>query len=434
MHSGLRADDAFDYEAWCEEIGHRLEPYYGSVVDTILVVGNSRTHRVTILREMATKEGMSLDENLIRRDTSYLRGLGYFSEVDICAGRTAAGGCRITVTVAERPNLFMKYPYPVVNYDLTKGVSYGFKWRIKNFRGYGEHLSISVLKRRGRDHGGGISWNVPWMGGRRLRFNTHLYTYRKLEEPESEDFIKVRNGGSLNIGIPLTESLVKQIWISSIISFERRESRLSRGDNIGPAADFFRQNFFSAGLQISYDSRDNVLAPFRGMFGRYSIVRYTAVHGLEQQYTFYHAENHFYIPLGWLGSLILAVDGDFRDGDLPEFFEMELGGRNSVRGYDESGKGKAKLIQSLQLRKRIVEPHVFNIPHIGKFDITVNAVAFVDNGALAADITDFGTSRFHTTGGFGFEILSPIQDIVRFEVALAGAGDAAFYVIAGNRF
>lgn len=434
MRSGPRADDMVDYEAWCEEIGYKLEPYYGDIVDTILVTGNTRTHRVSIVREMATTEGEPLDEHLIRRDTSYLRGLGYFSEVDICAARTATGGCRITVSVTERPDLFMKYPYPVINYDFTEGVSYGFRWRIKNFRGYGEHLSISVLKRRDRDHGGGVSWNVPWMGGRRLRFNTHLYTFRKLEEPESEDFIKVRNGGSFNIGVPLTESLVRQIWISSVLSFERRESRLSRGSNVGAEAGYFRQNFISTGVQLSYDSRDNVLAPFRGVVGRYSAVRYTAVHGLEQQYTFYHFENHVYIPFGRFGSLILAFDGDFKDGDLPEFFEMELGGRSTVRGYDESGMGKARLVQSIQFRSRIVEPRVFNIPHIGAFDITVNAVAFIDNGAIARDMTDFGTSRFHTTGGFGFEVISPIQDIVRFEVAIAGAGKAAFYMTAGTRF
>jgi len=428
------ADDAFDNEAWCEEIGHRLEPFYGCTVDTIIVVGNTRTRRETIVREMATREGAPLDEELIRRDTTYLRGLGYFSEVDICAARTATGGCLITVTITERPNLFMKYPYPVINYDFTDGVSYGFRWTIKNFRGHGEHLSISVLKRRDLDHGGGISWNVPWVGGQRLRFDTHLYTFRKLEEPESEDFIKVRNGGSLNIGIPITKNLVKQVWISSILSFERRESRLSRGDNISADADYYQQNIVSTGLQLSYDSRDNVLAAFRGVFGRYSIVRNTAVYGLAQQYTFYHFENHIYIPLRWLGSLILAFDGDFRDGDLPEFFRMDLGGRNSLRGYDRSGKGTAKLIQSLQLRKRILEPYIFDIPHIGKFDITMNAIVFVDNGALSDDITDFDGSRFHTTGGFGFEILSPIQDILRFEVAIAGKGEAAFYLISGARF
>jgi outer membrane protein assembly factor BamA len=429
-----RVDDAIDYEAWCEEIGCMLEPYYGTIVDTIIVSGNTRTKRVTIIREMATKQGRPLVEDLIRRDTSYLRGLGYFSELDIHADRTARGGCRITVTIAERPDLFMKYPYPVVNYDFTAGVSYGFRWRIKNFRGYGEHLSISVLKRRDRDHGGGISWNVPWVGGRRLRFDAHLYTFRRLEEPESEDFVKERNGGRIAVGIPITESLVRQVWISPVVSFERRESRISLGNDVGSAADYYRQNFLATGLVLSYDSRDNIIAPFRGVFSRCSAVRYTAVHGLEQNYIVYRGKSCIYLPLGPLGSLIHAVDVDVREGDVPSSLEMELGGSGSLRGYSRSGKGTAKLVQSLQLRRRVTGPHVFNIPHIGKFDVTVNVTAFVDNGALSRSISDFDESRFHTTGGFGIEIISPVQDIIRFETAFDGEGNALFSMVSGTRF
>lgn len=429
-----RSDGTFDMEAWREEIGRRLEPYYGSIVDTIVVEGNTRTRRVTIVREMATKEGLPLDEDLIQRDTSYLRGLGYFSEVDIRAECTENGGCRITVSIAERPDLFMKYPYPVVNYDFTEGVSYGFRWRIKNFRGYGEHLSISALKRRDRDHGGGISWVVPWVGGRRLRSSSQIYTSRRLDEPESDDYIKERHGARLSVGIPLTKSLINQVWVFPVISFELRESRLSRGDDVGSTAEFYRQNFFSAGMELRYDSRDNVLAAFKGLLTRFIVMRYTAVHGLQQQYTFYHVTNHVYVPLGWLGSLILAIDGDFRDGDLPSFFEMDLGGSGSLRGYDKSGKGKAKLLQTIQLRRQIFGPRVFNIPYIGKFDITVNAIAFIDNGTLSDSISDFGGSRFHTTGGFGFEILSPIQDIVRLEFAVDEWGDPMLYLISGTRF
>lgn len=428
------SDGVFDMEAWREEIGHRLAPYYGTIVDTIIVEGNTRTRRLTIIREMATKEGLPLDENLIRRDTSYLRGLGYFSEVDIRADCAESGGCRITVTIAERPDLFMKYPYPVVNYDFTEGVSYGFRWRIKNFRGYGEHLSISVLKRRDRDHGGGVSWVVPWVAGRRLRSSSQLYTSRRLDEPESDDFIKERHGARLGIGIPLTKSLINQVWVLPVLSFEMRESRLSRGENIGASADFYRQNFFSAGLEVRYDSRDNVLAAFRGLLSRFSVVRYTAVHGLRQQYMFYHVTNHVYIPLGRLGSIILAVDGDFRDGDLPSFFEMDLGGSGSLRGYERSGKGKVKLLQTIQLRRQIFGPRAFNIPYIGKFDVTVNAIAFLDNGALSSSINDLGRRRFHTTGGFGLEILSPIQDIVRLEFAVDEWGDPMLYLVSGTRF
>jgi outer membrane protein insertion porin family len=426
--------DAFDLEIWNERIGRRLAAYYGSVIDTIVVRGNDRTRPVTIIREMATRQGEPLEEELIRRDVSYLRGLGFFSDVDIAADRSGNGRCRIIVTVSERPGLFMKYPYPVVNYDFTDGVSYGFRWRIKNFRGYGEGLSISVLKRRDLEHGGGISWDVPWAGGRRLRVHSGLFTYWRLAEPQFGDFIKERTGVALAVGLPLTESLVKQVWISTHFSFERRQSRFSPDTGVGAAADFHRQNFVSTGLELSYDSRDNVLAPTRGIFGRAGVTRFTAVQGLAQQYTLYRAAGRLYIPLGWPGSLILATDADIREGDVPSFFEMELGGSGSVRGFEESGKGTAKLVQSVQIRKRIFGPRIFKIPRIGAFDVAVNSVFFVDNGALADCVTDFPRSRFHTTAGGGFEILSPIQDFIRIEAAYGQDDNAVFYLTSGSRF
>ena len=416
-------------------MAEKLEPYFGLVVDTIVVSGNERTKRQTIVREMATKRGAALEAELVRRDASYLRGMGFFSDIDISAIQIAPGHCRLDVTIIERPGLFMKYPYPVVNYDFEDGLSYGLRWRIKNFRGRGEELRIHALKRRDKEHGGGVSWKVPWLTGRRMQFNGSLFIYRRLEEPESDDFIKERNGLSAYFGFPLSSSIVRQLWLGTTLSIEGRSSRLTCARDGFLTQDLYRQNLLATGLELIFDSRDNRISAWSGIYGRLRAIRFTSVHGLEQSYIFYYAASYFYFPVGSLGTLILALEGDVREGDLPAFFEMGIGGTYDLRGFPENDrKGRAKIMGTLQLRRPIYGPRVFDIPYIGNFDLAMNAIVFVDNAALMDCIRDFPDSRYDTTGGIGLEVISPIQDMLRIEIGGDGKGNIAYYLSSGTRF
>jgi len=426
---------ASDVEAEWHRMAERLRPYYGHIVDTIVVSGNERTRRRTIVREMATKRGTPLVEELVRRDASYLRGMGFFSDVEISATPTSSGRCRVDVSVVERPGLFMKYPYPVVNYDFEDGISYGLRWRIKNFRGMGEELRIHALKRRDKEHGASVSWRVPWFMGRRLQLNSSLFTYRRLKEPETDDFIKERNGISAYFGFPLSSSLVRQLWLGTTLSVEERSSRLTCLRDGEWSSELYRQNLLATGLELIYDSRDNRISAWRGVYSRLRAVRFTSFHGFEQSYIFYFAANYLYIPVGSLGTLIVALEGDVREGDLPSFFEMGIGGTYDLRGFPENDrKGRAKVQGTLQLRRSIYGPRVFDLPYIGHFDLAMNAIVFIDNAGLMDCISEISDSRYETTGGVGIEVLSPIQDMVRIELAGDREGNPAFYISSGTRF
>lgn len=412
-----------------------VRPHSGSMIDSIVIEGNTHTRRGTIVREMATAEGGRLDEQTIYRDYSYLRGLGFFSEIDITIRETSPGHCDVIVKVTERPGLFMKYPYPVVNYDLDRGVSYGFRWKVKNFQGTGQELFAGFEKRRDREHGGSIGWRFPWLGEKRLRLDLNAFSYRRLEEPVRDDFIRERFGGGLRFGVPLTDDLMRQIWISPDFSLESRDSRCSLDGAPNTGSDLHRQLFFAAGLTLTFDSRDNLISPWRGIFTGASVRRFTSVDGPEQQYSFMSAAAHFYVPVRSVGTIIFAVDADNRDGAVPWFYHLGIGGETDLRGFHgDELRGTSRLIGTVQLRRSVFGPHVWDIPWIGKFDVALNAVAFVDNGALMDSFDLIGDARFHTTGGFGIELLSPFQDMIRFEAAFSEGGDPVFYIATGNRF
>ncbi len=415
-----------------------IEPYYGFTVDSIVVTGNTHTKTIAILREMATKPGIVLEERFIRRDSEYLRGLGYFAEVSMTAERCESGRCRLRVAIVERPAIFMRVPYPVVNYDFQRGLSYGATWKIKNFRGLGEDLAASFLMRTDREEGAGFTWSNPWFLGRRAPFRLDAYGYRRIDDPVDldEEYLKQQVGTSVGLGLPLTQSLMRQLWLKTSVSFERRKTRLLLADADGDySGDFYFQDFLSAGAELEYDSRDNHISPFNGMLHRIRLRRYSSLSGPEQHYIFYGVTDCFYVPTGDARAFILAVDGDIREGSTPKYLDMKLGGVRDVRGFaDDDLRGTVKVVATLQYRARIVGTRVFRIPKIGKFDFTMNWVAFVDNGALMDDIRDAPGTRFYTTGGLGVELISPFRDLIRLEMATNGTNSPAFYMTAGTDF
>ncbi len=408
---------------------NKVKKFAGQVIDTIIVYGNERTRRRAVIREMASKKGERINPDLIKRDSSYLKGMGYFSTVDISVENITEDRCRVIVRLDERPNLFMRYPYPVLDYHFEEGIRYGIRWKIKNFRGLGEEIAASFKKRRDKEHSGSASWYIPWVCGKRVRMGFDFFNYRRLDEPEYADFIKEQNGLRFSLGLPLTKDLVEQIWMTPSISIEDRNSRLSV-----PEGKYYRQNILTLGMRLTYDSRNRWIVPTDGVYARINLKHVLSVNGLDQEYSFFSFSTSNFTSFGNMGTLILAVRADNYEGSLPGFYQMELGGNSDLRGYSDNIKGTARILGTMQWRKKIYGPNVFEIPRIGKFDLSINAVGFIDTGALSRGFEYFNTSSFYSTFGGGIEVLSPIQDIVRFEIAADRHGYSAFYLTSGTKF
>jgi outer membrane protein assembly factor BamA len=418
-----------------EALEAEVGPFKGSVVDEIIVKGNTHTKRWTIIREMATREGEHLDDHILYRDHSYLRGLGFFSEVDISIDETSPGHCNVIVKVSERPDLFMKYPMPSLNYDLVKGVSYGVRWKIRNFQGTGQELFAGFEKRRGHEHGGSVAWSLPYVGRHRMRLSFHGFSHERLKVPEKSDYVKERHGGGIMVGLPLTRSVLRQVWIMPSVSVENRHTRFSEDGTPNQNGDYFRQVYLITGLALTYDSRDNLISPFSGAFAGASVKRFTSIEGLKQQYSLMSVLGSFYLPVRRVGTIIFAVAADNRDGEVPWFYKMGMGGRNDLRGYPGSdARGNSRVLSTIQWRRNVYGPNAWDIPVIGKFDMALNTIAFFDSGVLMNSFDEMLTSRYHSTAGLGLEIISPIQDMIRLEVAFSEQGVPSYYFATRSRF
>ncbi|HSG28007.1 MAG TPA: hypothetical protein VLA34_05965, partial [Candidatus Krumholzibacterium sp.] len=63
-----------------------------------------------------------------------------------------------------------------------------------------------------------------------------------------------------------------------------------------------------------------------------------------------------------------------------------------------------------------------------------NATVFLDHGALVERPEDASDAVFYRSGGFGIEILSPIQNLVRVELAFAEDNSPEFFVTSTRKF
>jgi outer membrane protein assembly factor BamA len=123
------------------------------------------------------------------------------------------------------------------------------------------------------------------------------------------------------------------------------------------AEDFFKENGItdnfvsSVGLNISYDTRDYVYYPSRGLMFSIRPKFNTEWLGSHNNYTDTDFEAAYFVPLSSDKVLGFALGGGFATGDVPFDGYQNYGVRNNLRGY-QAGKYKGKHMIAAQAEYR----------------------------------------------------------------------------------
>ena len=125
----------------------------------------------------------------------------------------------------------------------------------------------------------------------------------------------------------------------------------------------------------------------------------------------------------------------YQFGKYPEYFRFGLGGPGTLRGY-ESGvfRGAHRWYQTVEWRMYPFPRWYFTMPWVGLVDVTLAGVVFLDTGIVWNNEKDFALDRFHSGGGFGIRIYSPMQDAVRLDLGFNRRGSIRGYFSTGIRF
>lgn len=349
------------------------------IVEDFTIVGNDKTKDKVILREMKLKKGKPFNKFLASRSMERLYNTGYFEDVNmkLLPGKENEHNVIIEIDVIEQKTGIVTVGAGYSDSDGTVGI---VELGDTNFRGTGDKVNFHwEFGGAGDGKNYTISYTRPWINsnGDSLGasiFN-RIYTYddNDAKGHEIAEYDKRRKGWNLTWGH------VSDDYRTNYFNFDSTKESYDDHDGFdwgGHAEDKFA-DYKNYGYDSSdamreawrkaindnfgttnsftfthvFDNRDNYFNASKGR--RISFAAQWGGHGLGGDYDFYKftAEGRFYKGLGNGHILALRLMGGYIDGDVAYGNLFDLGGSNTLRGYeDDQFKGKKMYAATLEYR------------------------------------------------------------------------------------
>lgn len=403
-------------------------------VVAVVVQGNRRTKAETILREMSTQVGDSLDHGAIEVDRKRIQNLGLFNRVDI-QPLLLEKGVLLLVNVSERWYFF---PFPIFFYNDNdvKKLSYGLGLVHLNVRGRAEQMQFAGWL--GYNPGVQASYHNPWvLGGGHLFTTPRFYFLRQ----RSKSFqIADREVDERQMGLAWTVGKRVSLRTFFSVTLGYRQVKFDPpvpGETLSPEGN---DRLPELGLTFLYDGRDLFEYPRRGMFVRLFGQRV----GFGDPYVHYWrygADVRTYRPLVGELSLCVRACTDLAAGRLPIYDRVFFGFSNRIRGhYYREVEGENLLFGSAELRLPLLPIQYYNINpgFLGQYardlKFGVSVAAFVDSGTLWFQGQRVSTRLFLSGYGASLDIHLPYIDLVRLAYAVNHEGKGEGVVVLGVSF
>lgn len=341
------------------------------VIEDITLVGNDKTKDYVIMRELKLKKGKPFNKFLASRSMERLYNLGYFEDVNmkLLPGKQNEHNVIIEIDVIEQKTGIITVGAGYSDSDGTVGI---VEVGDSNFRGTGDKVNFHwEFGGAGDGKNYTISYTRPWINsngdslGASIFNRIYEYDDYDAKGHEIAEYDKRRKGWNLTWGH------VSDDYRTNYFTFETSKESYDDHDGFewsGRSKDKFSKNpgleevwrkaiFDNFGTTNSFtfshvfDNRDNYFNASKGH--RLYFSAQWGGHGLGGDYDFYKftAEGRFYKGLGSGHILALRVMGGYIDGDVAYGSLFNLGGSNTLRGYeDDQFKGKKMYAATLEYR------------------------------------------------------------------------------------
>ena len=371
---------------------------FGSVMDSIQIVGNVYTHPKIILREIQHPIPGALDSSMLLKDKNRIYNLGIFSSVEIV-------GINSTYKVSVRET-FRFLPFPLIDYDEGKGISYGGGIAFINFRGLNQKLSVGMLF--GQEKTWFFNFEDPWITGDHVSFNTGIYNYHS--DGAVYAYKYQEKGGYVGTGIYVGEENKFQLKIG-IESITLDTTHLISDNRWRLPEMSLIHKYAYLNLTYQYDSRDIFIDPTTG---HHLVVHFKPRIGLK------NSQNHNKLSINYAryiqlskayGNPVISFKSSLliqSSENLQPFSFVYIGGEDYVRGYSpipwqnpESTQhdieGYHALYQSIQLQHSLIRRKDY-----GGSELGIDMVYFIDTGFALKNIRVNSKPNILVGYGVGF--------------------------------
>jgi outer membrane protein insertion porin family len=181
-------------------------------VERINIRGNTRTQDRVIRREFDMAEGDAYNRVLVDRAERRLKNLGFFKNVRIATEPgSAADRVIVNVEVEDQPTGSFSV---AGGYSTSDGFIAEASVEERNFLGRGQFVRLGGMLGQ-RSRGVNFSFTEPFLMDYRLSGGFDLF-YRHTSKTSYQAFESTSYGGTLRLGIPITEQFAVQLRYSAI--------------------------------------------------------------------------------------------------------------------------------------------------------------------------------------------------------------------------
>jgi outer membrane protein insertion porin family len=401
-------------------------------LEKILVEGNNKTKEKVITREINIQPGDLFDFEKVKKSLQKIYNLGYFEDVTMKLDPGSKEGSVVLVIKVIEKNTG-KFGIGA-GYNSEDGLM-GFA-SIEEMNLFGGGQKVEARLEIGGRTTYQVSFLEPWLANTptSLGFDVYDTTTHQVDKKSEEiiaEYDEVKLGGRLIFGRRISDSINLGLELKT----ERVNYDLISGTLPGDTNEGLTNSLMPT---FTYDTRDNVFDPTSGWYNSLSIEKAGGFLEGDYDFTKYNLTLRTYLSTDFfkdifnIGSLKKITDnlskgvlafraiGGMADTHLPSFAAYQVGGMNTVRGYD---LGEFSGDKSL----------VFNVEY--RFPLAENfqAVLFVDCGQAwdieeSIDIADLKFGR-----GVGVRFDTPIGPIsLDYGINEEGIGKTYFSI--GNTF
>lgn len=376
-----------------------------AVFGKTIVTGNNRTKYPVIKRELISEENAPFDYTILRREKQKLYKLGLFADIDVEMLEDHDYKRDVLISVHEANAGAVEFGFGFSDYELYRGfldVSYRNLW--------GMHRQASVrTEASSLDRRFILQYYEPWFLNSITAFRTFFLAEHRKElnvDTRETRYRLSRYAVSAGVERKLSAAIKAELFydFSVVNTYDvKPDVVLSREDTGSLVISGLR-------LGIIYDTRDDPFSPSAGILS-----------GLYAKITspLFFSESDF-IKLSFYGNLYhellpgLVIAASIRGGvaegyggtsELPIVERFFLGGRTTVRGYEQDTLGPKGsdgnptggnifIMQNLEMRIAM-----------GK---GIGLVAFLDGGNVWPNIKDMAFSDGKFTAGLGCRYDTPV--------------------------
>lgn len=401
-------------------------------LEKIVIEGNDKTKEKVITREINIEPGDLFNFETARKSLQNIYNLGFFEDVNMKLEPGSEEDSIILVIKVIEKNTG-KFGIGA-GYNSEEGLMGFTSYEENNLFGGGQKIQAKV------ELGGRTTYKLsflePWLGDTPTSFGFEAYDTIKHKEDKEEEVIlaeydEERLGGRLIIGRKISDSVK--------LGLEFKVERVTHDLISGTLPEDTDEGLTNSLVPtFSYDTRDNVFEPTSGWYHSFSLEKAGGFLGGDYDFSKYNLTLRAYISTQFIedivdigsikkitdnlskGVLALRAMGGMADTDLPSFAAYQVGGMNTVRGYDF---GEFSGDKSL----------VFNVEY--RFPLAENfqAVLFADWGQAwdYEESIDFEDLKFGRGVGIRFD--TPLGPI-RLDYGINEEGEGKTYFSIGHTF